>query len=99
MDEILNKSVAEMAGLSFACSCGRRHSVDIKKIIIGSGIMDDIAATVKEFSEGKKVFFIADNNTYAVYGEKVECYYAHHDDKYIVTAKGKDRINAVIELY
>ena len=34
-----------------------------------------------------------------VYGEKVECYYAHHDDKYIVTAKGKDRINAVIELY
>ena len=34
-----------------------------------------------------------------VYGEKVECYYAHHDDKYIVTAKDKDRINAVIELY
>ena len=72
MDEILNKSMAEMAGLSFDCSCGRRHLVDIRKIIIGSGIMDDIAATVKEFSDGKKVFFIADNNTYAVYGEKVE---------------------------
>ena len=34
-----------------------------------------------------------------VYGEKVECYYAEHNDKYIVTAKSNDKINAMIELY
>ena len=34
-----------------------------------------------------------------VYGEKVECYYAEHNNKYIITAKTKDKINAVIELY
>lgn len=34
-----------------------------------------------------------------VYGEKVECYYFHHDDKYIITAKSNDKLNAIIELY
>lgn len=34
-----------------------------------------------------------------VYGEKVECYYTQYNDKYIITAKSKEKINAVIELY
>lgn len=34
-----------------------------------------------------------------VYGEKVECYYLEQDDKYIITAKNNDTINAIIELY
>ena len=34
-----------------------------------------------------------------VYGENIECYYSQHNDKYIITAKSKDKINAVIELY
>lgn len=33
-----------------------------------------------------------------VYGEAVECYYTQQDDKHIITAKTKDKINAVIEL-
>ena len=34
-----------------------------------------------------------------VYGENIECYYSQNNDKYIITAKSKDKINAVIELY
>ena len=34
-----------------------------------------------------------------VYGENIECYYAHYDDKYIVTVKSEDKIKAIIELY
>ena len=71
MNEILNKSISEMAGLSFECSCGRRHTVGIKKIVIGSNVMEDIADTAREFA-GKKIFFMADSNTYEVYGKKVE---------------------------
>lgn len=33
-----------------------------------------------------------------VYGEMVECYYTVEDDKHIITAKTKDKLNAVIEL-
>lgn len=33
-----------------------------------------------------------------VYGEKVECYYLEQDNKYVVTAKSNDNINAIIEL-
>ena len=33
-----------------------------------------------------------------LYGEKVECYYEEQDNKYIITAKTKDKINAIIEL-
>ncbi len=33
-----------------------------------------------------------------VYGEKVECYYEEQDNKHIITAKSKDKINAIIEL-
>ena len=33
-----------------------------------------------------------------VYGEMVECYYTVKDDKHIITAKTKDKLNAVIEL-
>lgn len=33
-----------------------------------------------------------------VYGEKVECYYEEQNNKHIITAKVKDKINAIIEL-
>ena len=34
-----------------------------------------------------------------VYGEKIECYYSEHNDKYIISAKTKHKVNAVLELY
>lgn len=71
MDEILNLSVSEMAGMSFDCSCGRKHSVDIRKIVIDNGVIDEVINVAADFKQGK-VFLAADNNTYRVCGEKVE---------------------------
>lgn len=34
-----------------------------------------------------------------VYGESVKCYYSEYEDKYIVTVKSKDKINAIVELF
>ena len=34
-----------------------------------------------------------------VYGESVKCFYSEYEDKYIVTVKSKDKINAIIELF
>ena len=33
-----------------------------------------------------------------LYGEKVVCYYEEQGNKHIITAKSKDKINAIIEL-
>jgi len=33
-----------------------------------------------------------------LYGDKVECYYEEQSNKYIITAKKQDKINAIIEL-
>lgn len=70
MDEILQKSIPDMAGSSFACSCGRQHSVDIHRIIIGRNIEKDIVRLISDFGSGS-VFLMADSNTYEVYGEKL----------------------------
>lgn len=71
MDEILYLDIGQMAGLQFDCSCGRKHSVDIRRIAVGSGMLPEIAAILAPFKEGK-LFLMADRNTYAVYGRKVE---------------------------
>jgi glycerol-1-phosphate dehydrogenase [NAD(P)+] len=70
MDEILNKSINEMPGMSFNCSCGRSHSVDINSILISTNVLQSIPSRLKNFKD-KKVFLFSDSNTYKVYGSKV----------------------------
>lgn len=70
MNDILSLDIGEMTGYSFDCSCGRRHSVDIKKIILGSNTLPKIIDFASEY--GKKIFMVADTNTYKVYGKKIE---------------------------
>jgi glycerol-1-phosphate dehydrogenase [NAD(P)+] len=70
MDEILSLDIAQMAGISFDCSCGRKHSVGIRKISIGNNQAAEVARLASEY--GKDVFLVADSNTYGIYGKKVE---------------------------
>jgi len=71
MNELLMKSPEEMAGLTFPCSCGRTHSIDINDVRIGSGILSDIVKSIKSLPSGT-VLFIADSTTYEVGGRNVE---------------------------
>jgi len=69
MNEILNMKMNEMAEADFDCSCGRHHSLPIKKIAIGKGVLKELPVVAAEF-KGKQVYMISDNNTWKAAGEK-----------------------------
>ncbi len=72
MDEILNMDISKMAGISFDCSCGRNHSVDIGKIFFNhTGVSEEILEAILDY-KGKEILLVADNNTYKIYGAHVE---------------------------
>lgn len=71
MDEILNLKTHELAGLGFECSCGRKHNIDIKKIITGNGVLGRVSDVVADFRFGR-ILVISDNNTYEVCGREIE---------------------------
>lgn len=70
MFNINDMKISEFAGYSFKCNCGEKHKVDIKKISIGLDIYKEIPDILKEYKD-KKIFVVADENTYKIYGEKV----------------------------
>lgn len=72
MNELLKKTLEEMAGLNFPCSCGKTHRIDINDVRIGHDIIANIVDNLKEF-QGGTLLFIADNKTYEVAGRQVEC--------------------------
>ncbi len=45
------------------CPCGVKHELNIKDIVIGSGIVKDTGDILKRNGFGKKLLFVADNNT------------------------------------
>lgn len=53
MDEVLNYSMNEMAGADFDCSCGRHHTLDIRHIIMGQGVLKELPKVLEPFS-GKR---------------------------------------------
>ena len=71
MNELLQKTSAEMAGLTFPCSCGKIHSIDINEVRIGNHILTDIVESLKSFKPGT-VLLIADCKTYEVGGKAIE---------------------------
>lgn len=71
MQTLLNLAPTDFAGLDYDCSCGRKHGVGIRKILIESGCIEKVAEVVRELG-GTHVFLLADNNTYAAAGEKTE---------------------------
>jgi glycerol-1-phosphate dehydrogenase [NAD(P)+] len=71
MDEILAMNVSQMTGISFDCSCGKMHSVNIKHIIIKSDGLFEVVNLASEYKSGK-VFIFGDSNTYAICGKRIE---------------------------
>ena len=69
--KILSMKVSEMPGYGFDCSCGRHHSVDINRIITGTGILDQLPEAIAEFKD-KTILVVADDNTVKIGGYKVK---------------------------
>jgi glycerol-1-phosphate dehydrogenase [NAD(P)+] len=70
MDEILNLPLQDMRSLTFSCSCGKKHTVDIQKIILGKHLQNEIIDIVSDF-KNRDIFMISDSNTNKVYGKKI----------------------------
>ena len=72
IEKVTKMTPAEFAGIAFDCDCGRRHSVSIRHIATGTGILAEALGEVLRPYAGKKVMLVADNNTYPVAGERVK---------------------------
>jgi len=70
LKDIFTAGIEEMPGLSFDCSCGRRHSVDIEKLVVRDGILEELIKSLLPFRE-EKLFILSDSNTYGVLGKNV----------------------------
>ena len=70
MDEILNMNINEMANVSFHCSCGKTHHLDIRKIVIGNNVISELPSILEDF-KCKKIYILCDNHTWKAAGEKV----------------------------
>ncbi|OVE68626.1 sn-glycerol-1-phosphate dehydrogenase [Clostridium diolis] len=71
MNEILTKTIEEMADMEFDCSCGKKHRVDIKHIYVGENVYNRILDVAKEILP-KEILLVSDNNTYKALGKCVE---------------------------
>jgi len=71
LNEILTKTIEEMADMEFDCSCGKKHRIDIKHIYVGENVYDRILDVAKEILP-KEILLVSDNNTYKALGKCVE---------------------------
>lgn len=71
MNEILTKTIEEMADMEFDCSCGKKHRIDIKHIYVGENVYNRILEVAKEILP-KEILLVSDNNTYKALGKCVE---------------------------
>ena len=63
-------SIAELDRMNKkTCTCGKEHSFD-SEVIVGEGVINQLPEVLERFS-AKKVYLIADVNTYAAAGKEV----------------------------
>lgn len=70
MVDLLNLPIDKLAGISFECDCGRKHTSGIKKIYIGPKAGSELLKTVTSFNGGE-ILFLADSNTWKAAGREI----------------------------
>ena len=68
MNEFMNQYIKKYQ--EQPCSCGREHTTPIHDVVIGKGVLRQLPEIIARY-HAKKVFLLADVNTYAAAGEKV----------------------------
>lgn len=71
MNEILNMKINDMAKTEFECSCGRKHFLDINKIIMGRDVIRRLPEILSDYAKDK-IYILCDQNTYKAAGQKVK---------------------------
>ncbi len=60
----------ELTGRTFECACGKVHGSTVRRITVGRGAIEAVPETVKALG-GKRVFLVADENTFEAAGRRV----------------------------
>jgi len=81
MKDLISKGIQSLTGLSFDCSCGKKHSVDIEKLVISENISKPLVDALEPFRAGR-LFILSDSNTYKILGEDVCESLANHGFSY-----------------
>ena len=71
MTKIYQRPIQDLAGLTYPCSCGRTHQVDIQAIRVGSGCLKELPNILRQLG-ASRVFLLADNYTFEAAGRQVE---------------------------
>lgn len=71
IENVKNMRVDEFLRRSFKCECGREHNVAIEKVIIENKAIYRLTEVLNSFGF-KKVYLVADSNTFAAAGENIE---------------------------
>ena len=71
MTKIYQRPIQDLAGLTYPCSCGRTHQVDIQAIRVGSGCLKELPDILRQLG-ASRVFLLADNYTFEAAGRQVE---------------------------
>lgn len=70
LNNIDSMEIEDYLGKKFTCTCGKVHSVDVKKVVIEQDAILRLPGILKEFNYNK-VFMVADNNTFEAAGKFV----------------------------
>ena len=57
---------------NLSCDCAHDHHIPNMDIFIQSGLIDTVADCICESGLGRSVLIVADKNTYAVAGERIQ---------------------------
>ena len=69
MEEMLKRSINEMALTEFDCSCGRHHVFDVHDLAIGPGVLKKLPSFCQPF-HNDVLEIVYDQNTYRVAGKE-----------------------------
>ncbi len=59
---------AKLLGSEWKCACGAVHSVPVRKVLIGAGVISELSAVVREAAGGGPVLLISDGTTRDIAG-------------------------------
>lgn len=57
-------------GSSFICACGKTHVSSVDQVVVGKGVICQLPKIIRQY-QAKRIFLLADLNTYEVAGECV----------------------------
>jgi glycerol-1-phosphate dehydrogenase [NAD(P)+] len=91
--KLAEMTVNELAGITYECSCGRTHTVDIDRVDISVDAMEHAADYVNELNVSP-VTVICDENTYEIAGRDLAGLLDKHNiDNFIHIIEGRNGLN------